>query len=89
MFTRHVRQLGEQCQVQGQWAEAAAVFEKAIELDSLAEEFYRQLMRCQIQMDMKSEAMTTFRRCREMLSIVLGVQPGAEIRALFKSLSES
>jgi DNA-binding SARP family transcriptional activator len=81
--------LGEQWQVQGQWAEAAAVFEKAIELDSLAEEFYRHLMQCQIQLDMKSEAMATFRRCREMLSIVLGVQPGAETRALFKNLSDS
>jgi hypothetical protein len=28
--------------------------------------------------------MQAFRRCREMLSIVLGIQPSAETRALFE-----
>jgi len=32
----------------------------------------------------KSEAMTTCRRCRDMLSIVLGTQPHAETESLHR-----
>jgi LuxR family maltose regulon positive regulatory protein len=87
-LARHVRHLGEHRQAERRWGEAAAIYERAIELDSLAEEFYRQLMRCQRELGESAEALNTYRRCRDMLSIVLGVQPCAETQALYRSLRE-
>jgi LuxR family maltose regulon positive regulatory protein len=88
-FTRHVRSLGEHWQSSQRWVDAASIYERAIEMDSLAEEFYRQLMLCQRELGQRAEALNTYRRCRDMLSIVLGVQPSAETQALFNSLSQS
>jgi len=87
-LARHVRRVGEHWQAERRWDEAAAIYERAIELDSLAEEFYRQLMLCQRELGESAEALNTYRRCRDMLSIVLGVQPCAETQALYRSLRE-
>ena len=68
------------------WQQAAAIYQRGIELDNLAESLYRGLMICHREMGDHAEALRVYRRCRELLSIVLGVQPAAETQAVYQGL---
>jgi DNA-binding SARP family transcriptional activator len=67
------------------WQEAAAIYQRGIELDNLAERLYRGLMICHRELGNHAEALKTYRRCRELLSVVLGVQPNAQTQAVYQS----
>ena len=64
---------------------AAAAIE-ALEVDNLAEAVYRRLMVCQRELGDPAGALTTYRRCRELLSIVLARTPSAETEAIRQTL---
>jgi LuxR family maltose regulon positive regulatory protein len=70
----------------GAHAEAIACYGRALEEDSLAEELYRDLMRCHLARGEPAEAARVYRRCREMLSIQLGIPPSAETESLFRGI---
>ena len=59
---------------------------KGIEQDTLAEDFYRGLMRCHLALGAPANALRVYRRCRELLSIVLAVAPTAETEALHRKI---
>ncbi len=61
---------------------AAALLEIAIEREPLAEQGYLALMQCYMQLGRHAEAMHTYRRCRDALSIRLGIKPSAAMDAL-------
>jgi ATP/maltotriose-dependent transcriptional regulator MalT/DNA-binding SARP family transcriptional activator len=61
--------------------DAIDLYRRGLEADNLAEPFYRGLMRALAATGDQAEALNTFRRCRELLSIVLGIKPSAENRA--------
>ncbi len=71
----------------GAWAAARALYERALELDNLAEAIYRRLMVCQRELGDPAGALTTYRRCRELLSVVLGRKPAPETEAIRASLA--
>jgi two-component SAPR family response regulator len=88
-FLRTVGTLGaglEQC---GEWQGAAALYSRALELDNLAEALYRRLMICYRELGEVAEALQVYRRCRDMLSIVLGAAPSAETDAVRATLREA
>jgi DNA-binding SARP family transcriptional activator len=58
-----------------------------LERDNLAEAVYRRLMVCQRELGDAAGAMLTYRRCRELLSIVLGRAPAAETEAVRRTLA--
>jgi len=66
----------------GQRNQAAECYRRALELEPLAEEIYQSLMRCYLEQDEPAQALETYRRCRQMLSVVLGVSPSAKTQAL-------
>jgi DNA-binding SARP family transcriptional activator len=88
-FQRFVLRLGEQREVQSRWADAAELYERAIELDPLGEVFYARLMLCLREQGRRAEAIEVFRRCRQLLSITLGVQPGEHLQARYCELVRS
>jgi DNA-binding SARP family transcriptional activator len=63
------------------------VYRRALEADNLAESLYRGLMRALAAIGDHAEAMNAFRRCRELLSIVLGVKPSAETERLYREIA--
>jgi DNA-binding SARP family transcriptional activator len=69
------------------WAGAAAVYQRALNADPLSEEMYRRLMECFLRQKKHAEAYAVYRRCRDMLSITLGVRPSAETEALRKTIA--
>jgi len=76
---RHFEQAGE-------WERAAGYFSKGIEIDSLAEEFYRRLMICHRMLGNHADAARTYNRCRSLLQSELGIQPSPETTAVYSSI---
>jgi DNA-binding SARP family transcriptional activator len=76
----------EQC---GRWDQAISLYLRGLELDNLAEDLYRRLIFCHRTLDQHAEALNVYRRCRDMLSIVLGARPSPETEALYRSLKST
>ena len=85
-LSRAVLTRGQALEAQQDFAAARILYERALELDNLAEAVYRRLMVCQRELGDPAGALTTYRRCRELLSIVLGRKPAAETEAIRASL---
>jgi DNA-binding SARP family transcriptional activator len=85
-LVRTVLALGRRLQAAGRLHEAAGLYERALELDNLAEDLYRQLIVCQRELGERAAALQTYRRCKELLSVVLGTRPSPETEAVRRSL---
>ncbi len=68
------------------WTAARALYQRALEVDNLAEAVYRRLMVCQRESGDPAGALTAYRRCRELLSIVLNRAPAPETEAVRQTL---
>jgi class 3 adenylate cyclase/DNA-binding SARP family transcriptional activator len=85
-FIRAVTDAGQRLEERGQWDQCATLYGRALELDNLAEGLHRRLMITYRELGEPAEALKVYRRCRDMLSIVLGVAPGPETEAIRASL---
>ena len=85
-FLRALYLIGDQYEAGGRWEEAAKLYQRGLELDNLAEELYRRLIVTYQKRGQLAGALEVYRRCRQMLSVVLGVQPSASIEALHQTL---
>jgi DNA-binding SARP family transcriptional activator len=86
-LSRSVLAEGQRLEGSGAFTEARALYQRALELDNLAEAIYRRLMICQRELGDPAGALTTCRRCRELLSIVLNRKPAAETESVRASLN--
>jgi DNA-binding SARP family transcriptional activator len=86
-FVRTLSRLGEHLEQQGDFATAIDVYRRGLEADNLAESFYRGLMRSLASTGNQAEALNAFRRCRELLSIVLSVKPSPETDLLSREIA--
>lgn len=86
-FVRTLSRLGEHLERQGNFATAIDVYRRGLEADNLAESFYRGLMRSLASTGNQAEALNAFRRCRELLSIVLSVKPSPETDLLSREIA--
>jgi len=73
----------------GRWQQAAEGYERALELDNLAEEFYQRLMLCYRALGRPAEALAVYRRCRQTLHAILGIAPAPETEAIAKGLRQA
>jgi two-component SAPR family response regulator len=85
-FLRSVADVARQWEGRDRWPDAVALYERALEVDPLAEDVYRRLIHCHIARGQAADAARVFQRCREMLAAELGMAPSAETQALFDSL---
>jgi DNA-binding SARP family transcriptional activator len=79
--SKFIRNLTNYCaflEKQGEVENAIKWYVKALELENLAEELYRGLIRSYNELGMKAEAISTYNRCRQVLTEVLGVEPSPE-----------
>ena len=70
----------------GRCRHAIDIYQKGIELEPLAEEFYFRLMACYAKHERKAEAIATYLRCTRLLQSTLGVGPSTKTQALYQSL---
>jgi DNA-binding SARP family transcriptional activator len=61
-------------------------FERGLETDELAEEFYQQLMISYQKIGHKAEAIRVYENCRTVFSSALGIVPSKQTEALYSSL---
>lgn len=88
-FVRAVREIARTYESQRLWQQAATVYQAGLDFDSLAEDFHRGLMVCHRELGDHAEALQAYRRCRELLIRVLGVQPNAKTLAIYQSVRQS
>lgn len=81
-FARAVMTLASCLEQHRKWDQAAVLYSRALELDNLAESFYRRLMLCYRELGETAEALRVYRRCRDLLSIVFSIKPSAETEAI-------
>jgi len=85
-FLRHIGTLGRLYEGAGEFERAIARFKQGIEVDVLAEDFYQGLMQCYRNLGRRAEAIAVYRRLEKNLSVMLGVAPSEESRALYNDL---
>ncbi len=85
-FKRIVMLLVRRSVAGGDIRNARALLERALELDPLAEEMARELMRVLIDLGEQSAAIAVFERCRDAIFEGLGARPSAATLALLTPL---
>ncbi|MGE5730577.1 MAG: BTAD domain-containing putative transcriptional regulator [Gemmatimonas sp.] len=85
-FVRTLIRLGEALEHDNAWAAAVELYRRGLEADNLAEALYRGLMRALIATGEEAEAINVFRRCRQLLSIVLGMSPSPATERLHQQI---
>jgi DNA-binding SARP family transcriptional activator len=85
-FIDVIEKLGGYFQHTGQWQKAIACYEKAIEIDDLAEEVYQRLMLCYQRFDRVAKAISVYRRLVKTLSSVLGIEPSPRTESIYREL---
>jgi DNA-binding SARP family transcriptional activator len=85
-FLRLITKICQYLVQTGQCAKAVEYCQRALEVDNLAEEFYQCLMKCYQNLGQQAEAMKVYKRCRNILSSVLGIEPSSKTEAIYKSI---
>jgi DNA-binding SARP family transcriptional activator len=84
-LTHEARRLGEA----GHREQVVTLYLQGLEIDPLIEDFHRGLMTAYGGLGRPAEALACFERCCALLAKTLGVQPGAETRALAERLRQA
>lgn len=88
-FLRSAGRMSLYWQQADQWEKALGCYQKGLEVDDLAEEFYQGLMICYQELGRKTEALSVYNRCKRTLSSTLGVEPSPKTEAIFRSIMEN
>lgn len=88
-FIYNLLDAGRYWEIHGFRDKAIQCYQKGLEIDDLIEVFYQRLMVCCLETQRISEGMSVYRRCCQILSVVLGLQPEPETRAIYLSLKNA
>jgi two-component SAPR family response regulator len=88
-FIHHLLEAGRYMEKHGCWEQAMHCYRKGIDVDDLVEVFYQRLMVCCLATRRLSEGLSVYRRCCQVLSITLGLQPEPETESLHRSLRDA
>ncbi len=78
--------LGDHLEHRAAVGDAVQLYQRILDIEPVAEELYRRLMACQSRMGNRTEALDTYRRCREHLAAALSVAPSGETERLHLAL---
>ena len=81
-FIRLVGRIGNYYEHAEQWESVIELYQKALEVDDLQEEFYRRLMLAYQKIGRHAEMLSMYDRCRNILSSVLGIEPSLDTEAV-------
>jgi DNA-binding SARP family transcriptional activator len=88
-FLRAIRKLGFHFEQNGQKEKAIEYYQKGLEVESLAEEFYQQLMICHQSEGRTAEALAVYNECCKVLESVLKVKPSAKTRSIYDAVRQN
>jgi ATP/maltotriose-dependent transcriptional regulator MalT/DNA-binding SARP family transcriptional activator len=81
-----VNRLGQHWLQVGNGEKAIECYQRGLDADDLAEEFYQGLMTCYQRLNRETEARAVYYRCRKALSSALGIEPSAKTVAIYESI---
>jgi len=82
---RDLSAIGQIWEDRGVPGKAELIYRRGVELDAVSEMLYRRLMSVQSRRGDRAGALATYRRCRRMLQMTLGVEPSTETEALYRT----
>ncbi|MBA2353001.1 MAG: hypothetical protein H0V78_14805 [Burkholderiales bacterium] len=85
-FIRHISARSKALMQKERWEQALGCYQRGLEADDLAEEFYQGIMRCYRQLERRAEGIAAYRRLRQTLSVTLGIAPSPASDTLYESL---
>jgi DNA-binding SARP family transcriptional activator len=85
-FITHLLDAGRYWESRRLWDKAMPCYQRGLEVDDLVEDFYQRLMVCHLVTHSIGEGLSVYRRCRKVLSVVLGLQPAPETEVLHHAL---
>ena len=88
-YIHHLLEVGRHMEKHGCWEQAIHCYRNGIDIDDLVEVFYQRLMACCLETQRLSEGLSVYRRCCQLLSITLGLQPEAETERLYRLLKDT
>ncbi len=83
---RIVLQAGRDAEQAGDWEKAIGYYERGLDIDPMAEEFYQHLMSCFRKLGRTAAVVNAYHRCSEILFKHLGIKPSARTNAIYSSL---
>ncbi|MEQ6341416.1 MAG: hypothetical protein M3A44_07100 [Gammaproteobacteria bacterium] len=81
-FLQHILHVGDHYEHAQRWRDAVCLYDRALEIDPLAEDLYRRLMTAYRHLDRHADALMIYQRCERALTTSLGVPPSRETRLL-------
>lgn len=84
-FSRQLSAVGQELEAQEQWDQAIEYYQRALEIDSLAESFYQRLIKSYQRQGRQAEAARTYQRCKETLNALLNVEPSPATQKLLNN----
>ncbi|TFZ05939.1 hypothetical protein EZ313_04610 [Ramlibacter henchirensis] len=85
-FIQAVDWAGAHLETQGRTLEAIDCYWRGLEADNVVEPFYQGLMRCYHRLDRMPEAVSAYRKLKQILSVTLSLQPSTATEKLYLSL---
>jgi DNA-binding SARP family transcriptional activator len=82
-FIRYLEEYGLILEKTERWSDAIEWYQKGLEIDLLAEQFYQRLMYCFEQLDRRSDAVETYRQCYRILTNSLDVEPSRKTKEIY------
>ena len=82
---RDLSAIGQAWEDRGAPHRAELIYRRGVELDAVSEMLYRRLMSVQTRRGDRAGALATYRRCRRMLQMTLGVEPSTETEAAHRA----
>lgn len=86
-YMRMAERLGALLEQDSDWPGAVDCYLQAIEVEPVAESFYRRLMNAYARLGRRPEALAVYQRCRQSLLTRQGVSPTPETQTLYQQLA--
>ena len=83
-FIRCVKNIARYHESHNQWTEAITYYAKGLEVDNLSEDLYCGLMDCYQKVNLFSDAISTYHRCKKSLNSELDIDPSPKTRSLWQ-----
>ena len=81
-YLRGVQTLGGYWEKAGEPERAITCYEKALEVDDLAEDLYQRVIVCHLRLGRQAQAQAVYRRCRSILRARLDLEPSDSTKSL-------
>lgn len=87
-YLRTLAAVAERLAANGDPLGAARHYERGLEVDDVAEEFYQGLMQCYSRLGKRAEALSVYERCRRSLVAILDIEPSLATTRLAQTIKK-